>query len=276
MNISNLSINTAQNINNYQTAFKGKKKITNPTEDTFVASKKEEQNIEPSTLDEAMKNFIDFAYKIGGSQGAQKAAALIMTLCISAGIATGCSSSVDTAVGIDHYIAETATTEGIQSDLQQYEAPQSVIFIANNVNTIQELKDKSKVIIPERYDYMTEKIAYREAELQKGNLSKKEEEKHTVALTNLLAAQELQAETADVYADKHTIYYQLKKDINVEDFKDIFWIVEGVIAKNNNIQGRYFTEKNSMNDSYSYIDYSYATLEEGTVIRIPRAKGLRK
>lgn len=133
--------------------------------------------------------------------------------------------------------------------------------------------------IPSAFDPVGDKIAEYTFDLYSRGLDDKEQTELVSDIEELREIQQLQSEIATMYSDGKYAYFlitlptdetatETQADfggrINVEKFKEIFGIKDGVIKDHNDIEYTWG------GDEYgSYMDYTVATLSDGQTIKVP-------
>lgn len=140
-------------------------------------------------------------------------------------------------------------------------------IMAYNKLTSDILGEDMEIVIPSLYENpVEEEISELQENLYSANLDTEKRAEIEGEIADLQAIQQLQDETAISYTDGDYIYFTITNPdgVNVETFKGIFGIKDGVIKEHNNIS---FTW--GSNEHGGYMDYTGAHLREGQTIKVP-------
>ncbi len=159
-----------------------------------------------------------------------------------------------------------------------YNVDEDAIKDYNNL-TSSVLGNDTVLSIPSAFDPVGEKIAQYTIDLYGKGVDEEEQAELVEDIEQLRAIQQLQSEIATMYSDGKYAYFliTLPTDetatetqagyggcINVEEFKEIFGIKDGVIKDHNDISYTWG------GDEYgSYMDFTVATLSDGQTIKVP-------
>lgn len=187
---------------------------------------------------------------------------------------TAVVASLLTALAITHPFENTPstvqipfdnTTDNITEIAEAYNIDEEIIERYNGIITEDDLAEKESLKIPSTYDYISEEIEKIQEKLYSDDLKpeKREEyEEKILALQNKLEQQEKYAKT---YTDGKNVFFLIQKDVNVEEFKDIFDIKNGALKNHNDIDFTYETDE--FGDSM--MNYTGATLQKGKLLHVP-------
>ncbi len=159
-----------------------------------------------------------------------------------------------------------------------YDIPADVIMDYNNLsNPI--FGTNTTISIPSMFDHVGEKIDELQEDLYKRGTDFAEAAEITEQIEELQDVQQMQSEIATMYTDGDFVYFlitlptdetatetqrQFDGYINVEKFKDIFGIKDGVIRKYNDVEYSWGS------DEYGgYKDYTGNILRNGETVKVP-------
>lgn len=168
-------------------------------------------------------------------------------------------------------IVEIADTYGVDED----------IIKSFNGLTEDTIPRSMTITIPSEYEHpLDDKIEDLQDDLFSNKLDAKERAELEEEVKNMQEVQALQSDIAKAYTDGNYVYFQitLPQDetatdiqkqyeygyINVEKFKDIFGIKDGVIRKYNDISYTW-----GSNEFHDYKDYTNSKLYNGSIIKVP-------
>lgn len=149
---------------------------------------------------------------------------------------------------------------------EMYGSSEEAIMAYNKLQS-DVLGQNMEIVIPSLYEHpVDDEIEELQENLFSNSLDTDERAKTEDEIAQLQALQQLQDETAVSYTDGDYIYFTITnpEGVNVETFKGIFGIKDGVVKKHNDIG---FTW--GSNEYGGYMDYTGAHLREGQTIKVP-------
>lgn len=185
--------------------------------------------------------------------------------------ATEPEKTVDINVNAGTAIVEIADTYGVDED----------IIKGFNGLTEDTIPYSMQITIPSEFEHpLEDKIEDLQEDLFSDKLNAEERAELEEKIQNMKEVQEIQSDIAKAYTDGKYVYFQItlptdetateiQKEykygyINVEKFKDIFGIKDGVIKKYNNIGYSWASDEYG-----SYKDFTTNSLHNGTIIKVP-------
>lgn len=159
-----------------------------------------------------------------------------------------------------------------------YDMPVEAIMDYNNLTSSILGKDMT-ISIPSSFDHVGSEIDELQKDLYRRTTNAEEAAEIAQEIEELQDVQKLQSEIAKMYTDGDFVYFyitlptdetasetqlQYNGHINVETFKDIFGIKDGVIRKHNNMDYAW-----GSNEYGGYKDYTVNTLRNGQTIKVP-------
>lgn len=187
---------------------------------------------------------------------------------------TAVVASLLTALTITHPFENTPSTVQIQFDnttdniteiAEVYNIDEEIIERYNGIITEDDLAEKESLKIPSAYDYISEEIEKIQEKLYSDDLKPEKREEYEEKILALQNKLELQQQYAKTYTDGKDVFWIIKKDVNVEEFKDIFDIKDGALKNHNDIDFTYETDE--FGDSL--MNYTGATLPKGKLLHVP-------
>lgn len=163
-------------------------------------------------------------------------------------------------------IAFANAGEDVGMYAERYGSSEEAIMAYNKLSS-DILNEDMELVIPALYEHPVDgEIEELQEDLYSNKLDAEERTQTEEEIAQLQALQQLQDETAVSYIDGDYIYFTIKNPdgVNVETFKGIFGIKDGVVKKHNDID---FTW--GSNEYGGYMDFTGAYLREGETIRIP-------
>lgn len=159
-----------------------------------------------------------------------------------------------------------------------YDMPVEAIMDYNNLSS-PILGTNMTISMPSSFDHVGSEIDELQEDLYRRTTSAEEAIEIAQEIEELQDVQKLQSEIAKMYTDGDFVYFyitlptdetasetqlQYNGHINVETFKDIFGIKDGVIRKHNNMDYSW-----GSNEYGGYKDYTGNTLWNGQTIKVP-------
>lgn len=159
-----------------------------------------------------------------------------------------------------------------------YDMPVEAIMDYNNLTSSILGKDMT-ISMPSSFDHVGSEIDELQKDLYRRTTNAEEAAEIAQEIEELQDVQKLQSEIAKMYTDGDFVYFyitlptdetasetqlQYNGHINVETFKDIFGIKDGVIRKHNNMDYAW-----GSNEYGGYKDYTVNTLRNGQTIKVP-------
>ena len=189
------------------------------------------------------------------------------------------AGAVGTAAVINNQQVEDApyVLEGHITDEKQlayvsslFGSAPEVILDYNGVEDVEALADKDDVAVPDKFTGLEETLADIEAKLASDDIDYDERlvlEKKAEAIKDFESEQE---NYAVAYKKDDMVYFVIKKDVNVETFKKMYGIKDGVMSDYNHFDGFYDSTDHGM-DTEHYINYTAETLQEGETYKVPES-----
>lgn len=179
-----------------------------------------------------------------------------------------------TALAITHPIENTPstvqipfdnTTDNITEIAEAYDIDEGIIERYNGIVTEDDLAEKESLKIPSTYDYISDEIEKIQEKLYSDNLKPEKREEYEEKILALQNKLELQQQYAKTYTDGKDVFWIIKKDVNVEEFKEIFDVKNGALKNHNDIDFTYETDE--FGDSLK--NYTGGMLKKGELKHVP-------
>lgn len=273
MNISNISFcgNRANNYSNYETPkYNGKY-----SEQAYI----KRENLRKNSGLDSYENSAKSTTKNNKNNQKQINPYKLMLLGLAAlkigTMAHSCATEPEKVVNVDveagTAIVELADTYGVDED----------IIKSFNCLFDDTVSEQMTLKIPSEFEHpLEEKIEDLQENLFSDKLNAEKRAELEEEIQNMQEVQEIQSDIAKAYTDGDFVYFliTLPQDetatdiqkqyeygsINVEEFKDIFGIKDGVIKKYNNIDYSWGSDEFG-----GYKDYTTNSLYNGKVIKVP-------
>ena len=248
-----------------------------PLDDTYhFEHKKPQQTKRPQTTSQARK-----------PQNANKKRGSYLTPLQKIGLALGLfgagAASVGVPVAVSNYQPkpEVAAYYGEITDPEQigyiaslYGTSEEIILDYNGYDTAEEAVGADGLKIAKEYKPFDERLAELQSKMFDADLSETEKAELQTEIDYMIEKMQKQEESAIAYQDGKYIYFEIKKDIYAEEFKDIWGIKDESIRENNydliDDQGE-FVDIHAEDGAHlvSYKDYTGAVLPQGVTIKVP-------
>ena len=200
-----------------------------------------------------------------------------LALLLATNMALGAHSCMSTAPLTTEVVVEAGTS--ITELAERYGVDPIIIKSQNNIDG-DIIQTSCTIVIPSDFETpVEEEIDDLQENLFKKNIDNEEREKIEAEIDRLLELEQLQSEIAVAYTDGDYAYFTItlpndetatptqqkyKYGINVEDFKDIFGIKDGVIKKHNDMG--FFWDSD---ETGGFMNYTGNTLSNGETIKVP-------
>ncbi|MBE7704474.1 MAG: hypothetical protein E7Z90_01530 [Cyanobacteria bacterium SIG29] len=198
-------------------------------------------------------------------------------LLLAANIAVGAHSCSSTPALTTEVEVEPGTS--IVELAERYGVDPIIIKSQNNIDG-DIIQTTTTITIPADFETpVEEEINDLQENLFKKNIDNEERKKIEAEISELLELQQIQSEIAVAYTDGDYAYFTItlpndetatptqqkyRYGINVEEFKDIFGIKDGVIKKHNDMS--FFWDSD---ETGGFMNYTGNTLSDGETIKVP-------
>lgn len=203
----------------------------------------------------------------------QKVAAIIGSIGIGAGAGAGTTALIMNSQNDDAPSAYVASapieSEEELAKVADYAGSSiDALYGYNDVDGLVELTQKEEVYIPYGYSGLEDKESEIKEELASGDLDYEKQVVLEKKLDAIRAFEQNQKEYAIAVKDGEMYTFYMKKDVNVETFKKMFGIKDGVMAAYNDFDGFYDSELHGGEEEH-FINYTEETLYEGQTYTVP-------
>lgn len=163
------------------------------------------------------------------------------------------------------------SVDHLENVAEAYQTDIDTIVSYNGCESPEEMVGKENIAIPSAYNPFQERFEEIQGKLKKNNLSEKKQAELMSEMEFILNKMQQQDESATAYQDGKFVYFQMKKDMNAETFKDIWGIKDGALHRYNlNLDYSFYSvDHGPMENDSHYKDYTNAVLYEGNTYKVP-------